>query len=161
MPSVCFRLSGFQYQRQTSRDQKPHKSAAFSSDRMYSGCLMKVAVKPSPPILMFHFNICTPGDFSQYHLCSSAIIPFNCKTRFLRQCNRSSHLILTKRMSFFFLVRVWFIWVSWRCRTLRLSLRSTTPWLNVRKTWGLICHRWKRKCLQQTCMLLWRTEVHP
>lgn len=102
MPSVCFRLSGFQYQRQTSRDQKPHKSAAFSSDRMYSGYLMKVAVKPSPPILMFHFNICTPGDFSQYHLCSSAIIPFNCKTRFLRQCNRSSHLILTKRMSFFF-----------------------------------------------------------
>lgn len=100
--AICFRLSGFQYQRQTCRDQKPHKSAAFSSDRMYSGYLMKVAVKPSPPILMFHFNICTPWDFSQYHLCSSAIIPFNCKTRFLRQCKRSSHLILTERMLGFF-----------------------------------------------------------
>lgn len=82
-------MSASQYLWQTSRDQKPHKSAAFSSDRMYSGYLMKVAVKPSPPILMFHFNICTPGAFSQYRLCSSAIIPFNCRNCFPRRCSRS------------------------------------------------------------------------
>lgn len=76
---VCLRMSAPQNLWETSRDQKPHKSAAFSSDRMYSGYLLKVAVKPSPPIWMFHFNICTPWDFSQYHLCSSPIIPFNCK----------------------------------------------------------------------------------
>lgn len=43
---VCFSKLHLRYQWQTTLDQKPHKSAAFSPDRMYSGYLLKVAVKP-------------------------------------------------------------------------------------------------------------------
>lgn len=103
---VCLRMSASQYLRQTSRDQKPHKSAAFSSDRMYSGYLMKVAVKPSPPIWMFHFNICTPWDFSQYRLCSSAIIPFNCKNWFRVSAVGRVTRFLTETLFFYFSLRL-------------------------------------------------------
>lgn len=37
-------------------DQKPHKCAPSSPDRMCSGYLLKTAVKVSPLTLMFHFN---------------------------------------------------------------------------------------------------------
>lgn len=61
---LMFVLWHLWYQWLTTLDQKPHKSAAFSPDRMCSGYLLKVAVKPYPLILMFHFYICVPWDAS-------------------------------------------------------------------------------------------------
>lgn len=45
---------------QTTVDQKPHKSAAFAPDRMCSGYLLKVVVKPYDLTLIFPF--CIPWD---------------------------------------------------------------------------------------------------
>lgn len=89
---VYFSKWHFWYQWLTALDQKPHKSAAFSPDRMCSGFLLKVAVKPYPLILMFHFYICVPWDD-----CVSLFSPFydhtfNCKTGFPYQRGGPCHI---------------------------------------------------------------------
>lgn len=76
---VCVSKWHLWYQRQTTLDQKPHKSAAFSPDRMCSGYLLKVAVKPYPLILMFHFSICIPWDDCVCRFFPSVLIPSTVK----------------------------------------------------------------------------------
>ena len=46
------------------------------------------------------------------------------------------------------------------CRHL-LSLKSVTPWLNVKKKPAPVCCRWKKRPLHQACTRLWKTEVLP